>query len=199
MHRKLNIFFLLSKTFDGVKLFLPKQITEKSIEFEAKNLEDGNPVKISIHYKRKLDLCDRNMIQQFNILFKRIFNVLKFKMHNRNFYDPQSAHAIKQHNLSVWPGYVTAVDRFEGGLFLQCDVSHRVLRTETVRDLLMSLKKRGGDLKTEAEKALLGASVLTRYGIISVFLILVYISFLLTVLPRLERPRLVHPPSARIA
>ena len=120
-------------------------------------------------------------------------------MHNRNFYDPQSAHAIKQHNLSVWPGYVTAVDRFEGGLFLQCDVSHRVLRTETVRDLLMSLKKRGGDLKTEAEKALLGASVLTRYGIISVFLILVYISFLLTVLPRLERPRLVHPPSARIA
>ena len=60
---------------------------------------------------------------------------------------------------SVWPGYVTAVDKFEGGLLLQCDLSHRVLRTETVRDLLLSLRKRGGDLKTEAEKALLGVIV----------------------------------------
>ena len=59
-------------------------------------------------------------------------------------------------------GYVTAIDHYEGGLLLQCDISHRVLRTETVRDALTALKKRGGDLKTEAEKALLGVSILTR-------------------------------------
>ena len=59
-------------------------------------------------------------------------------------------------------GYVTAIDHYEGGLLLQCDISHRVLRTETVRDALTTLKKRGGDLKTEAEKALLGVSILTR-------------------------------------
>ena len=46
---------------------------------------------------------------------------------------------------------------------LQLDVSHRVLRTETVRDFLNGLVKRGvQDLKTEAEKGLLGVSVLTR-------------------------------------
>jgi aubergine-like protein len=59
---------------------------------------------------------------------------------------------------------VTAVDQYEGGLLLQCDVSHRVLRTETVRDLILNLRKKGGDLKSEAEKALLGVSVLTRYN-----------------------------------
>ena len=59
-------------------------------------------------------------------------------------------------------GYVTAIDHYEGGLLLQCDISHRVLRTETVRDALTTLKKKGGDLKTEAEKALLGVSILTR-------------------------------------
>ena len=57
---------------------------------------------------------------------------------------------------------MTAIDHYEGGLLLQCDISHRVLRTETVRDALTTLKKRGGDLKTEAEKALLGVSILTR-------------------------------------
>ena len=64
----------------------------------------------------------------------------------------------------MWPGYVTAVDQYEGGLLLQIDVSHRVLRTETVRDLLVNLAKQGKDIKTEAEKALLGVSVLTRYN-----------------------------------
>ncbi len=64
----------------------------------------------------------------------------------------------------VWPGYVTAVDFYEGGLLLQIDVSHRVLRTETVRDFLVSLNKQGRDVRSEAEKALLGASVLTRYN-----------------------------------
>lgn len=152
-----------TKTFDGVKLYLPKQL-EASTTTECQRIEDGGPVKVTLNLKKKLDYSDRQMIQQFNIIFKRIFNVLKFKMHNRNYYDPVSAHAIRQHNLSVWPGYVTAVDKYEGGLLLQCDLSHRVLRTETVRDLLLSLRKKGGDLKTEAEKALLGVSVLTRYN-----------------------------------
>jgi len=152
-----------TKTFDGTKLFLPKLLDSKSVELDAKSAEGGS-VKLTINYKKKLELCDKAMIQQFNILFKRIFTVLKFKMHNRNFYDPKSAHAIRQHNLSIWPGYVTAIDQFEGGLLLQCDVSHRVLRTETVRDVLVALRKKGGDFKSESEKALLGVSVLTRYN-----------------------------------
>jgi aubergine-like protein len=36
----------------------------------------------------------------------------------------------------VWPGYVTAVDEYEGGIQLCCDASHRVLRTQTVLELM---------------------------------------------------------------
>ena len=65
--------------------------------------------------------------------------------------------------LEIWPGIVTAVDEYEGGLQLQVDISHRVLRTETVYDEMKSLTRGGAaDLKTEAEKALLGCVVLTR-------------------------------------
>ena len=60
---------------------------------------------------------------------------------------------------------MTAVDNYEGGLLIQVDVSHRVLRTETVRDFLASLAKRGGDIKTEAEKALLGEQALRSMNI----------------------------------
>ncbi len=71
----------------------------------------------------------------------------------------------------MWPGYITAADCYEGGLFVQVDVGHRVLRTETVRDFIVSLGRRGGDIKSEAEKVLLGTSVLTRWAIANVLMI----------------------------
>ena len=45
------------------------------------------------------------------------------------------------------------------------DVAHRVLRTETVRDAFVTLKKRGASsFKTEAEKTVLGQTVITKYN-----------------------------------
>ena len=85
-----------------------KLLADKSTVCDAVNV-DGSSLKIVVNFKKKLELCSREMIQQFNIIFKRIFNVLKFKMHNRNFYDPESAEAIKQHNLSIWPGNNCAI------------------------------------------------------------------------------------------
>ncbi len=85
----------------------------------------------------------------------------------------------------MWPGYVTVVDELKGGLHVLCDVSHRVLRTDTVYDLLRELKRKVSVLflicsyiienyfiifqnektvLTEATKALLGAIVLTRHN-----------------------------------
>ena len=67
--------------------------------------------------------------------------------------------------MQVWPGYITVVDVYEGGLYLQLDVAHRVLRTETVRDAFVTLKKRGASsFKTEAEKTVLGQTVITKYN-----------------------------------
>jgi len=36
----------------------------------------------------------------------------------------------------IWPGYFSAVNEFEGGLMLCCDLSFRYLRTTTVLDEL---------------------------------------------------------------
>ena len=48
---------------------------------------------------------------------------------------------------------------------LQVDVASRVLRTDTVRDILTGLSKSAGSsMKEAAEKALLGSSVITKYN-----------------------------------
>lgn len=154
-----------TKSFDGAKMFLPKRLNSALTTSVAKNAANGEEVKVTFAFKKERKGGERDVIQHYNILFNRVLRALKFVMHNRNFYDPKGAHHIKQYNLQVWPGYVTAVDEYEGGLLLQIDTSHRVLRTETVRDVIIQITKRGvADVKTEAEKALLGSSVLTRYN-----------------------------------
>ena len=61
---------------------------------------------------------------------------LKMVEMNRNFYQPADHHLVPQHKLEIWPGYVTAVQEYEGGLMLNLDVSHKVLRTQTALELV---------------------------------------------------------------
>ena len=61
---------------------------------------------------------------------------LKMVEMNRNFYQPADGHLVPQHKLEIWPGYVTAVQEYEGGLMLNLDVSHKVLRTQTALELV---------------------------------------------------------------
>ena len=38
--------------------------------------------------------------------------------------------------MELWPGYVTAIHDFDGGLKLLLDVSHKLLRMDTALDFL---------------------------------------------------------------
>ena len=68
---------------------------------------------------------------------------MNFVNHKRSFFDPLNVSNLPNFKLSVWPGYNTSIDRFDGGVLLQCDVAHRILRTETVRDFICSKATRG--------------------------------------------------------
>ena len=62
--------------------------------------------------------------------------ILKMCQVGRHYYDPHRPAQVPQHKLEVWPGYVTSISRYAGGLMLLCDVSHRVLRTETALNVM---------------------------------------------------------------
>jgi len=61
---------------------------------------------------------------------------------------------------------VTSVNEYDGGVMLQCDVSHKIFRTETVLDVMKEIKRKcsQGAFRVELEKALLGAVVFTGYN-----------------------------------
>ncbi|XP_055911029.1 protein argonaute-3 [Eupeodes corollae] len=152
-----------TKTFDGVVLFLPILLPDKLTTYIAKNPGDNSDVEIRIMYKRKKSLKD--CINMYNILFDRIMHTLNYIRFDRKQFDPSAPKIIPQHKLEVWPGYITAVDEYEDGLMLCCDVSHRLLSQKTVLDTLKQAYQAGASKYQEnAKKALLGSVVLTRYN-----------------------------------
>lgn len=75
-------------------------------------------------------------VQFFNILFNRVMHALNFVRIGQHNFNPNQAYDVRKHRLEVWPGYVTAIHEYEGGLKLCLDAKHRVMRTETVYDLM---------------------------------------------------------------
>uniref|UniRef100_A0A1A9ZRF5 Piwi domain-containing protein n=1 Tax=Glossina pallidipes TaxID=7398 RepID=A0A1A9ZRF5_GLOPL len=151
-----------TKTFDGVILYLPILLNDKLTTYISKAY-DGSDIEIRILFKRKELLKD--CIQFYNVLFDRIMKTLNYVRFDRKQFDPASSIVLPQHQLEVWPGYVTAVNEHEGGLLLCCDVSHRLLCQKTISETLIEIfRRKPKNFQETAKKALLGTSVITRYN-----------------------------------
>ncbi|KAB7506712.1 hypothetical protein Anas_06940 [Armadillidium nasatum] len=133
------------KSFDGAKLWLPTLLPKQVTEFETQSKSSGENFRMSISFITKLSMLQ--CVQLYNVLFNRIMKVLKYVMIGRNVYSPHESVMIPQHQLEIWPGYITAVHHMEKGVMLG-DIA--------------TYKK--GNFKQEALKCLVGNIVLTRYN-----------------------------------
>lgn len=66
--------------------------------------------------------------------------------------------------LTIWPGYSSTILHYESAIMMCTDVSHKVLRSETVLDFMVSLRQQCGDQRFPdiCEKELVGLIVLTK-------------------------------------
>lgn len=151
-----------TKAFDGAILFLPRKLNRETV-LKSTRITDG--VEITICIKMVKILPPEQCVTLYNVIFRRIMNILNMCQVGRHYYDPRHPASIPQHRLEVWPGYITAIKEHEGGLLLLADVSHRVLRTETVLDYIkFVVQQNRQNYKAICTKMLVGCTVLTRYN-----------------------------------
>lgn len=152
-----------AKTFDGHVLYLPSRLIEVKKDFSCKHPFNDEPVQMSIIYKKQKRMSE--CIHLYNVLFKRIMHILSFMRVGRQFFDNRNPCMIPQHKLEIWPGYVTAINEYSGGIMLCLDVQHRVLRTQNALEVIVNIIERDRQrYKQEVEKTMIGSSVLTRYN-----------------------------------
>lgn len=95
---------------------------------------DQSTVVLKIIYKKQQTMSEN--IPFFNILLGRVLRALSLVRIGQNNFNPKGIQVVPQHKLEVWPGYVTAISEYEGGLKLCIDTRHRIMRTETIRDIM---------------------------------------------------------------
>ncbi|XP_035915342.1 protein argonaute-3-like [Anopheles stephensi] len=150
-------------TFDGRILLLPKSISQERMVIPTKLPTDGTPVQMTVVFRVQQRMSQNVML--YNKLFRRVMYILQMSEMGRKHYDPTQARIVPQHKLEIWPGFVTAVDEYDGGLMLNLDVTHRVLMQTTVYAHMKTIAMcRDAQFRDNVVKSLLGSVVLTRYN-----------------------------------
>ncbi|KAG7489102.1 hypothetical protein JOB18_004908 [Solea senegalensis] len=154
-----------ARSFDGALLFLPHRLHSKEtvLHSETRNEEK---VKITVTLTNELPPTSPVCLQLYNIIFRRILRILNMQQIGRNYYNPKDSLNIPQHRLTIWPGYSTTILAYESSIMMCTDVSHKVLRSETVLDFMINLRQQCGSQRfpEACTKELVGLIVLTKYN-----------------------------------
>ncbi|XP_041855225.1 piwi-like protein 1 [Melanotaenia boesemani] len=151
--------------FDGAQLFLPHRLPNQETVLHS-DTRMGEKVQITVTLTNELPPTSPVCIQFYNIIFRKILKMIKMQQIGRNYYNPNDPLNIPQHKLTIWPGYVTTILNYESSIMMCTDVSHKVLRSETVLDFMVSLRQQCGSQRFPeiCTKELVGLIILTKYN-----------------------------------
>ncbi|XP_014341914.2 piwi-like protein 2 [Latimeria chalumnae] len=150
--------------FDGSILYLPVKL-EKAVSLKCQRRTDGSEVNLQIQMTKILEPNSDLCIPFYNVVFRRVMRILEMKLVGRDFFDPASAIVLHQHRLQIWPGYSANIKRTDGGLFLIADVSHKVIRNDSVLDVMHAIYQQSRqNFQDECTKQLIGTIIITRYN-----------------------------------
>ncbi|XP_018589919.1 piwi-like protein 1 [Scleropages formosus] len=154
-----------ARTFDGAILFLPKRLHDVETVLFSET-RHGEKVRITVTLTNELPPTSPVCLQFYNIIFRRVLRILNMQQVGRHYYNPQDPLNIPQHRLTIWPGFTTTIRQYESSIMLCSDISHKVLRSETVLDYMTCMQQQHGpQLFVETcKKELVGLVVLTKYN-----------------------------------
>ena len=176
LSKEIGIFFLSgSSLFASEKPSFTQSISFKTC-YEKKNYEliinlnKSFTISEIFNEDRKQSLLPQKF---FNILIKFFLKKLKFFEFGRTskFYDPSKSMEIDQTKLLIYHGFHTSFNNYDGGFFLRIDISHKIVRTDTVLNLIDRIynDERNQDKPKDEKRrlvreALVGKVVLAMYG-----------------------------------
>ncbi|TSU24211.1 Piwi-like protein 2 [Bagarius yarrelli] len=113
----------------------------------------GDPVPIaSNHIPIR---CKNEAVFQYHVTFTPNVESMSMRFGMMKEHRSTTGDVVAFDGLQVWPGYSTSIKHTDGGLYLVVDISHKVLRNDSVLDIIF---------QDECTKELIGSIVITRYN-----------------------------------
>ena len=105
--------------------------------------------------------------QFYSIIKQQALEKLGLKQFQRNFFDPKAAINKPEWQVSIWPGYKTTIRQHEHELLLGCEMSFKVLRTDsalaTIRGVQQKIQNPEQAMRA-IKRALIGSVVISTYN-----------------------------------
>ena len=152
------------RIFDGMTLYSPIEL-EGETPLVSKRKSDDVDIHITVKFTNTLQINSPASLQLYNTIFRKLLSNIGMKQIGRYYYHFQRPVRIEKHKIEIWPGFITSILNYEARVMLCADVSHKLLRTDSVLDYLYQLYDESrGDFHDIATKKLVGEIVLTRYN-----------------------------------
>ena len=88
--------------------------------------------EVIVKQSKKINESDNELFTFYSIFFKCLMRKLDFERIGRNCFQPSKAVKLAQHNLEVWPGFYSAMQRLESGPLMMIDLTSKVIRNDKV-------------------------------------------------------------------
>ena len=155
---------LPSALFDGTLLFTDTRLQPEPKVLQS-TMREGTVVTINIRLVEELQPTDWHYMQFFSIVLRRCLEKMDLTQIRRDFFDPKAAVKLQQYKLELWPGYVTTIRQHEDSMMLCVEISHKILRMDTVLEQIAAISNRNrANYRAACERELLGQIVMTRYN-----------------------------------
>lgn len=125
---------------------------------------EENKYTVTIKWVGIVHMNTKESLMVLNIILRRAMEGLKLELIGRNFFDPQAKVIIHGADIQLWPGYITSIRQHERDVMLCAEITNKVMRTETVYDIMNKLMREGGNFKEKFTEQVLGMTVLTEYN-----------------------------------
>ena len=112
---------------------------------------DNERIELTIRLVAELVPGDNMYLQFFNITLRKCLSMMKLEELGRYFYDREKAIKMPELRLELWKGYVTSMRNYEHNVMLNVEITHKVLRQETVLQVISQMRgSRNPEVRTAA-------------------------------------------------
>ncbi|KAF1770856.1 hypothetical protein GCK72_002680 [Caenorhabditis remanei] len=121
--------------FDGMILYLTKEWHQNQ-EIEVPHPNTGDLIKVIFKQTNRFLLDNAQTINIFNTIVRRCFDEMQLVQLGRHYFNSKDARNVREYNMSILPGFETAIRMYENQLMLCVENRFKMVRRDSMFDLL---------------------------------------------------------------
>lgn len=151
--------------YDGAnQMYLTHRLPQDLVEFQITSRE-GKEYTLKIKYTGKIEMTEGAVMQVLNLILRRTMDGLNMQLVGRNMYDAGNKVKLDSFRIELWPGYITSIRQHEQDILVCAEVSHKVMRQETIYEILRNCRQDDQtNWQDNFKREIIGSVVLTDYN-----------------------------------